>query len=425
MLDEMKKNLENEFSEVCDHIDECENKQKILKNNTKDSKFQKIGIIGLFSILPSIFTSIGLTIPVAAGLSLPMTTAMGVALASSIAMGYIGQEIITAKSKRMMKKFSSAKTNADILEEMMQYEMEIDKSENKKEVLRKLYKSIEGKQQLLNDYSDEFYQIDKYANLTLEDLKKRQEMLSKAYEDRMQQLDVLTSQEYLKNKFRTHRKMNERIESIISSSLLMSLPFCLIIGMPLTFELLKNITIETFADFGKYIAMCFSPTLVVAPLSLPYFIKRENDFTDAFNNLNQSLGENALSEQPSNEYENELENLISTKLCEIVELGMELREIGYAIEKNNMENSVECNESNSKEDILFQDYPPLNITEETRRDVLEHPERYMSCDVRTRMGKFYTTEEYEQKIEDYLNRTLPLEEEKGPSLVKKIIPPKR
>ena len=255
MLDEMKKDLEKEFSEICEYSDDCENKQKALQANTNDSKLTKTGVIGMLSILPSIFASVGIVFPISAGLSLPITYATGVALASSIAIGYVGQSIITSISKRKMKKFTSAKTNADILEEMMHYEMEIDKSENKKEALRKMYKAIESKQQILSDYSNEFYQIDKYANFTLEDLKKRQEMLSKAYEERMEQLDVLTSQSYLKNKFRSRRKKRERIEGIITSALMMSLPFCLIIGMPLSLELMRDVTMETFADFGKYIAM--------------------------------------------------------------------------------------------------------------------------------------------------------------------------
>lgn len=196
MLDEMKKDLEKEFSEICEYSDDCENKQKALQANTNDSKLTKTGVIGMLSILPSIFASMGIAFPITAGLSLPITATMGVALASSIAIGYAGQSIITAISKRKMKKFTGAKTNADILEEMMHYEMEIDKSENKKEALRKMFKAIESKQQILSDYSSEFYQIDKYANLTPEDLKKRQEMLSKAYEERMEQLDVLTSQAY-------------------------------------------------------------------------------------------------------------------------------------------------------------------------------------------------------------------------------------
>lgn len=326
-----------------------------------------------------------------------MTATFGVALASSIAIGYTGQAIITSFSKRKMKKFTSAKTNANILEEMMHYEMEIDKTENKKETLRKMYKTIISKQQILSDYSSEFCQIDKYANLTLEDLKKRQVMISNAYKERMEQLDILTSQAYLKNKFKNRRKTRERLEIIITSALITSFLFDFLIGMPLSLELMKPVILESIADFGKVIAICFSPTLVVTPLALPYFIKREKDFTNVFNNLNQLLGENALEKKPNVEYENELENMISTKLCEIVELGIELKEIDYAIEKINTEITTENKDnSKSKKDILFQDYPLLHITEE----------------------------EEEQRREDVLSISLPKGEEKGARFVKKRIPQK-
>lgn len=62
------------------------------------------------------------------------------------------------------------------------------------------------------------------------------------------------------------------------------------------------------------------------------------------------------------------------------------------------------------EEILFADFRPIKITEEMRKDVLEHPERYINCPPRIRMGKFYTDEEYERYIEEGLNRTLPGDE---------------
>lgn len=408
MLVEMKKSLEKEFSEICDYSEDCENKQKVLQANTNDSKFIKTGIIGILSLIPSIIASISIIAPIPAGLSLPITVSMGVALASSIAIGYAGQSIITSISKKKMKKFTGSKTNADILEEMMHYEMEIAKAENKKEALRKMYKTIESKQQILSDYSGEFCQIDKYANLTPEDLKKRQEMLSKAYEERIEQLDVLTSQAYLKNKFKSRRKTREKIENIITCALMISLLVCFLIGMSLSLELMKNTTLESMADFGKILAMCFSPTLVVTPLALPYFIKREKDFTHVFNKLNQSLGENALSEKPNVEYENELKNMISTKIGEIVELGMELREIGYAIEKRSLETPTE-----SKDKSKGKSWDELMYTEEEIKHYTL--ESHVPFNPETIFEITENTEEQTDKLQ---------KEQCGPRLVKKRIPPK-
>ncbi|MBE6152771.1 MAG: hypothetical protein E7166_00895 [Firmicutes bacterium] len=406
MLNEMKTDLEKEFSEIGDYCNECENKQKVLQANTTASKFTKTGTIGVVSLLPTIVAGVSIIAPISSAFTLPLTASLGVAFASSVAIGYAGQAIITARAKKKMKEFTDAKTNADILEEMMHYEMEIDKSENKQEALRKMYKSIESRQQILSDYSSEFYQIDKYADLTTETLKERQEMLTRAYNERMEQLDVLTSQAYLKNKVKLNRKKRHRIENIISYALMMSFPFCLLIGMPLSIELMRNTTLETMAEFGKLMALCFSPTLVVAPLSIPFFAKNNNDFMNAFNNLNKSLGENALSEKPNVEYEDELKYMISTKIGEIVELGMELKEVGYAIEKRSVETATESKDKSKEKTDSILDNLGRKSVENIINDTTPFPDAVYR-------PNYYTHTTMEEEVQ-----------EKGPSLVKKRIPPK-
>lgn len=441
MLEEIKKDLEKEYDEIYDYGEDCEKKQKVLQANTNSEKFLKTGIISAFSIIPSLIASISMIASISTGLALPTTLAMGISLASSIGIGYVGQSIITAFSKRKMKKFTNTQKNADILQEMMHYEMEIDKVENKKEVLRKMYEAIESKQQILSDYSGEFYQIDKYEKLNSEDLKNRQEMLTKAYKERLEQLDILSSQKYLKNKFRYYRKKVYRIENIITSALMLSLPFCLIVGIPLSLELTRNVTLATMADFGKILSLAFTPTLVVTPLSLPYFIKRDKDFMNAFNNLNKSLGENALSEKPNAEYENELKNMISIKIGEIVELGMELKEISYAIEKRNIETTIESDEK-SKENT----WENVRYTEEEIRHYI--PESPAPFNPETIFGANDTVLEQhphqaildnlgKNSVENIINDPTPFpdqvyrpnpntigEETEGPKLVKRRIPPR-
>ena len=61
----------------------------------------------------------------------------------------------------------------------------------------------------------------------------------------------------------------------------------------------------------------------------------------------------------------------------------------------------------NKKDYLFEDFPKFKVTKETRKDVIANPQKYSSCDVRIRMGKFYTDEEYQRKIEEGLSRELP------------------
>lgn len=49
----------------------------------------------------------------------------------------------------------------------------------------------------------------------------------------------------------------------------------------------------------------------------------------------------------------------------------------------------------------------FNITTKMKNDVLNHPKKYIGCDVRTRMGKFRTDEEQQRYIEESLKRKLP------------------
>ena len=58
-------------------------------------------------------------------------------------------------------------------------------------------------------------------------------------------------------------------------------------------------------------------------------------------------------------------------------------------------------------DIIFMDYPPLKITEETRKKVIENPMSHSNCPVRIRMGKFYTDEEWEKRENKVLSMKLP------------------
>lgn len=58
-------------------------------------------------------------------------------------------------------------------------------------------------------------------------------------------------------------------------------------------------------------------------------------------------------------------------------------------------------------DIIFMDFKPIKITEETRRYVIENPMKHMNCPVRIRMGKFYTDEEWEKRSKEVLSKRLP------------------
>ncbi|MBQ6687361.1 MAG: hypothetical protein IJN03_02440 [Bacilli bacterium] len=64
------------------------------------------------------------------------------------------------------------------------------------------------------------------------------------------------------------------------------------------------------------------------------------------------------------------------------------------------------------EEILMEkDFPEFHVTEETKEDVNLHPERYLGCDARIRMGLFRTEREQEEYIKQSVVRPLPGDDE--------------
>lgn len=331
MFEKIKDELAKEFAEICEYVDACKVKKNILKGNINDSKFFKAGIICAISLILTLSVSVNLIMPLT-NLTLPMTAATSVALASSIAIGYFGQRIITFNQKKKMQKITNAKTNADILEEMSVYDMEIEKAENIKKVLSEMYSRIGIKEMISRDYPDETHQANKYENMTVKGLERRHQMLGELYDKRKERLNILTSVAHLKKAFNIPTKKAKRLEAIISNSLSVSTPI-LLIGFMLASETLIPSEPLTFLAYVKFLAISFSPTLVTSLFALPYFNKRAKDIENVFNNLNQSLGENALSEELDVEYGNELDDMIEATIEEIVQLGIELKETSYALEQ--------------------------------------------------------------------------------------------
>ncbi len=56
---------------------------------------------------------------------------------------------------------------------------------------------------------------------------------------------------------------------------------------------------------------------------------------------------------------------------------------------------------------LDKDYKKFKITQKTKKDIINSPKEYMNCDVRIRMGLFYTDEEKEEYIKKSLSKPLP------------------
>lgn len=214
---------------------------------------------------------------------------------------------------------------------------------------------------------------------------------------------------------------NESPIKSISGKIGTSLIVSLILGTIISFNILPiysnfsllNSLIVYSSFFGLSLSMIFGIEILVEKSMKKYKDKIKDDnieiksLMSTLNKKQEHLLE--LKKESKKDNENKLTNEdYKTKLVFI----------------KNITDFYKTIEQQKRDYIFEKSFPKLSITEETREDVLKHPNLYSNCDVRTRMGKFYTDEEYEKHIEESLNRPLPGEENTH-KLIKRIIPKKK
>lgn len=64
-------------------------------------------------------------------------------------------------------------------------------------------------------------------------------------------------------------------------------------------------------------------------------------------------------------------------------------------------------DKNMKVNVISRPFPRFKITEKLRGDIKAHPLSYQNCDVRIRLGLFYTGKEWEKKRNKILSKKLP------------------
>lgn len=329
------------------------------------------------------------------GFSYPITL-----ICSSIVVGTIVKTLFYRKYdlKKRLKTFSTAKTQAEKLEEEIYYQIELEKANNRNRVIDETIKFLDSNQTILNGISSRYDLNDKTALQSKEESEKKTEKLTTILKEQYDKLDIFTTQKVLNTRFwELKHKFYRRVNTILAS--MISGIFAMLFG--------------TFPIFMIKDAMpnCSPLTSLAVPLTLltigiiggnTYMLKRHNDYKNAFNNLNNKLGENSLEENLDKRFEEQevTDYLIEKQIRDISLVVIQLQE-------NKRYLDIYNTEEEKKKDILFEDFQKLRMTEETRKYELEHLDRHTKCDVRTCMEKFNNYEEYEQIIE-----------EKGPTLVK-------
>ena len=417
-LEKTKRELKELKKENDKKIDLSDERTRMAKVNSFENKvfnvlgFSMLGYLPIFLSTSALINNMGTIVftNVISALSCP-----AVVVGGSLGIGSLISTLISRKykTKERYKSFSTAKTNAEKLEEEIYYQIELQKANNRNKAIDETLKVLDSNQVMLNRMSERYNMNDKTKSKTKEEAETRVGEISKIIEEQYDKLDTLTTQKVLHDNFWRIRSKLQKATDIVISSMLAGMFAMFFTGFPLMMIRDAVVYSSSFASM----ATLFGPFLAGIVGTTGYMIKRNSDHKKVFDTFNFELGENSLEEnykrfEGAYEEEQELSLAIEKQIRDI-----SLAEVQLQENKRNLDSFI--TEEDSKSDILFKEYPNLRITEATRKIVLEHPELHSGLDVRTRMGKFYTDEEYEQRRNEVLSRPLPVKEEKGPRLVRR------
>ena len=361
MFKEIKEQLIKEYNDKVDYYNWCYNKSEVLNKNTNKSKLEKTGALSLFAIIPVFIAAVSLLEGTTISLPFFMTLFSASITGVSIGLGYVGQKLITLNAKRNMITFTTAYNNRQIVRELADYEIEKVQTEKKMQIIDAILDRAESKEKILEkNTKDGKYTITE-NNLSEEELNNNYELMLHNYNYKMEELDVLMKQKYLKNKFANYRPNPFRIPSSIvdgfTLALLIAFPTCL--GF-LGDNLIGAQEIETIYDFAKCLGNMLVPALIVSPFTILSSIRRSNDNLYAFNTLNNDLRENALSQKSDKKKEVTIEQNIEKLTSELVELGYSIKEIEYMLKETSLKTSdeeksqsLENNKERSWDEVLI------------------------------------------------------------------------
>ena len=357
-----------------------------------------LGIFVLFAILTSngTMTSITNTIPVE---SLPL-----IITGSSLGIGTIGRKIIEwkFKTKERFKSFTTAKTQYEKIQEEIKYAVELEKANNRNKAIQETLNSLSSNQSILNSLSNRYDISDKNVPQTIEESKKIVDELSMILNDKYNELDVLTTQKVLHEKFWKVRTKGQSSTDIMIAAMMGGMLSMLYVDMPFIFMQMSE-TLTNFS-FSSSLMGVFAPLVAGMAGISGYMIKRNKDYIRVFNNLNNDLNENALPEKikEAREEQQDIDAKIESKIREISIAEAQLQE-----QKRIMESFADNSEGKKKK--LETSVSKEHTIEETRNDTIFE----------------YTKESLTAFMDEDIfagAEILPQIEEKGPSLTLKRKP---
>lgn len=312
--------LKLEYEKNLSNYKEYDYRRKILKNNRFGKRLLKVCLSSLIPL------SIILLVVALGGAGITSIASAKIfpwiMLGSSLGIGVLSEKILEKKvfkSKEKLRKFSSAKTDSEILEEETKYEIECEYLKNKNTVLKRVSEqSITYENDINNN------QLNGFEPEGIENIEK---LLKKAYND----LDVVTRRKVLNNKFSRYTDTMESITDGMCISVLISFIMLFILSLP------SALLTTQFRIFSLVSPFLFSGAICIS------YIMRILKNKYVFDKLNEELGENVLLSGKDYEDDKELEKEINKQIALTSSLQLKY------IEQNKLLKTLDDKSGNDKE----------------------------------------------------------------------------
>lgn len=367
-LSRTKNELETQCRLNENKINKLKNRIKILENTTIKRKFATIGVIS-FAVMTMGIVLNGIIAPnLAANYGINAAGLFKGICICSLASGFILEKIIAGINNEKLNSFSPAKTEREKREEIIGYELEIEKLQNKNCALERAYQYVSDIESNLSVCKPDFGS----TNMTEEEQLENNKKLKEEIETKENELDVLSTQAFLNREFCDEFSKFGKLssffniilsgESALVASLALSLFFTPIMYME---EASASFLMKTII-FSSFTLGCSVSTIA------KYLRRRENK--EIFDKMNSKLGNNKLPESTSN-YGNELDIIIAkgdSKISEISRAHLLYQDSSRQLEKFKDDKTIVESVSENHENYLDDNYEMIlepTLDEENHREV--------------------------------------------------------
>lgn len=423
-IEKTRNELKQEKRENKKKLGLFDKKRKLLKESSFEHKagvtvtFAIFGYLAIYLIASFFINELGVVAftNIFPGFSFPL-----VAIGGSLGVGCLIRTLVYEKLhiNSKLKSFSTAKTQAEKLEEEVQYEIEMEKLKSRDLVIKQTLNILNANESVTKYVSSDENTNDKGVSKDETETRRVIEKLSKLINEQNNKLDMLSTQKTLHDRFwRFRSKTQKKLDMVINAGM------CGLFAMYFSLLPLAMIKSVEFSSLSSSLTTMLIPFMAGAVGTFGYILKRNMVYKKVFNKFNSSLRENALpksysNNKKANEKSEDLQALIERQIANISSSLIQLEENQQVLDDMI---SSDQDESLSKSEDIAKAYESYLEQECSRSQTTAEPMEKASVESEN-FGSYtavsYTDEDVKDYIEECLKVSSVARKENGPSLKNK------